>query len=29
MNMIIKDGNLDGYNLLKEDDKFVFYEIDL
>ena len=29
MNMIIKDGNLDGYNLLKEDEKFVFYEINL
>jgi len=27
MNMIIKDGNLEGYELLKEDDKFVFYEI--
>lgn len=26
MNMIIKDGNLDGYKLLKEDDYFVFYE---
>lgn len=26
MNMIIKDGNLDGYKLLKEDDNFVFYE---
>ena len=29
MNMIIKDGNLDGYNLLKEDENFVFYEINL
>ena len=27
MNMIIKDAKLDGYNLLKEDDNFVFYEI--
>ena len=27
MNMIIQDGNLDGYKLLKEDDKFVFYDI--
>ena len=27
MNMIIQDGNLDGYKLLKEDDKFVFYGI--
>ena len=27
MNMIIQDANLDGYKLLKEDDKFVFYEI--
>ena len=26
MNMIIKDGKLDGYKLLKEDDNFVFYE---
>lgn len=26
MNMIIQDGNLDGYKLLKEDDNFVFYE---
>ena len=27
MNMIIQDAKLDGYNLLKEDDNFVFYEI--
>lgn len=27
MNMIIKDAHLKGYNLLKEDDNFVFYEI--
>ena len=27
MNMIIQDAKLEGYNLLKEDDKFVFYEI--
>ena len=27
MNMIIEDGELDGYKLLKEDDYFVFYEI--
>ena len=27
MNMIIEDGQLDGYKLLKEDDNFVFYEI--
>ena len=27
MNMIIQDANLDGYKLIKEDDKFVFYEI--
>ena len=29
MNMIIKDANLEGYNLLKEDDNFAFYEINL
>lgn len=29
MNMIIEDGNLDVYNLLKEDDNFVFYEVKL
>lgn len=29
MNMIIKDGKLEGYKLLKEDDYFVFYEIKL
>lgn len=29
MNMIIQDGNLDGYNLLKEDENFVFYEVEL
>ena len=27
MNMIIQDAKLDGYNLLKEDNNFVFYEI--
>ena len=27
MNMIIQNANLDGYKLLKEDDKFVFYAI--
>ena len=27
MNMIIQEAQLDGYNLLKEDDNFVFYEI--
>lgn len=27
MNMIIQDAKLDGYKLLEEDDKFVFYEI--
>ena len=27
MNMIIQDTKLDGYNLIKEDDNFVFYEI--
>ena len=27
MNMIIQDADLDGYKLLKEDDKFVFYEV--
>ena len=27
MNMIIQDANLDGYELIKEDDKFVFYKI--
>ena len=27
MNMIIRDAKLEGYNLLKEDDNFVFYEI--
>ena len=27
MNMIIQDADLDGYKLLKEDEKFVFYEI--
>jgi len=27
MNMVIKDGQLDNYKLLKEDDNFVFYEI--
>ena len=26
MNMVIRDGNLEGYKLLKEDDNFVFYE---
>lgn len=26
INMVIEDGNLDGYKLLKEDDNFVFYE---
>ena len=26
MNMVIEQGNLDGYKLLKEDDNFVFYE---
>lgn len=29
MNMIIEDARLKGYNLLKEDDNFVFYEVDL
>ena len=29
MNMIIQDAELDGYNLIKEDDNFVFYEINL
>ena len=28
MNMIIQDSNLDGYELLKEDDNFVFYKIE-
>ena len=27
MNMIIQDADLEGYKLLEEDDKFVFYEI--
>ena len=27
MNMIIQDSNLDGYELLKEDDNFVFYKL--
>ena len=27
MNMIIQNTKLDGYNLIKEDDNFVFYEI--
>lgn len=27
MNMIIQDTKLDGYNLIKEDDNFAFYEI--
>ena len=27
MNMIIQDANLDGYELIKEDDKFLFYKI--
>lgn len=29
MNMIIQEANLEGYKLLKEDDYFVFYKIDL
>lgn len=29
MNMIIEEANLDGYKLLKEDDYFVFYEVDI
>ena len=29
MNMIIVDGELDGYTLLYEDDYFVFYEINI
>ena len=29
MNMIIKDGRLQGYTLLQEDDYFVFYEINI
>ena len=29
MNMIIEDGELDGYLLIKEDDNFVFYEVSL
>ena len=28
MNMIIEEAKLEGYNLLKEDDNFVFYELD-
>lgn len=28
MNMIIRDAKLEGYKLLKEDDNFVFYEIE-
>ena len=28
MNMIIKDAKLEGYKLLKQDSKFVFYEIE-
>lgn len=27
MNMIIQDSNLDGYELLKEDDNFIFYKL--
>lgn len=27
MNMVIKDAKLEGYKLLKQDSKFVFYEI--
>ena len=27
INMIIQDTQLDGYKLLKQDDRFVFYEI--
>ena len=28
MNMVIKDAKLEGYKLLKQDSKFVFYEIE-
>ena len=28
MNMIIKEANLEGYKLLKQDSKFVFYKIE-
>ena len=29
MNMVIKEGKLEGYELLKEDANFVFYKIDI